>query len=510
MSRSQPPLSESQMQSLPEEFRAVLKTVIDFHEAHLAELREENKLLKSEIKLLRAESKALRAESKLLRKENAKLQKRVTQLESQIFKNSQNSSKPPSSDPAYDKKSGKKESSGKKRGGQPGHKRHQRELVPVEQCDSDQDFIPETCQHCGEKLSGMDEHPIRHQVFELPEIVPTVDEYRLHQLTCPHCNKSTRTPIPAGVPIHHSGPRLVAFSTLMITKFNMSHRKAALFLKKYCGIPCSIGLLSKYQRLAASSLEVPYRQIENAIQNSEVVHLDETIYKLMKKLGYLWNAITRDCSLFRLASSRRKVVAQEILGEDFSGIIITDRYVGYDWVSTAQRQLCWAHLIRDFKSMAESKYAASRLVGESLLKYSKIIFKNWNRFKEGKMKRATLRRKSLVWEYEVYEALEEGMRNGNKDVGGMCRHIWLRFNALWTFIRRENVEPTNNTAERALRPAVIKRKLSFGVDSESGRQFLERMLSIIATSEQQNIDTYHYLQSTLTAQLTGKPTPELL
>ena len=160
--------------------------------------------------------------------------------------------------------------------------------------------------------------------------------------------------------------------------------------------------------------------------------------------------------------------------------------------------------------MAESKHEASRLVGESLLKSSKIIFENWNRFKEGKMNRATLRRKSKVWEREVNEALEEGMKNGNHDVGGTCRHIWRRFDALWLFIRRENIEPTNNTAERALRPAIIKRNLSFGVDSESSRQFLERMLSIIATSEQQNIDTYHYLQSTLTAQLTGKPTPKLL
>lgn len=503
MSRSQFPLSDSQMQALPVELRGVLKTVIDFYDAQLTQLREENKLLQTENKLLQTENK-------LLRKENAKLQKRVTQLETRLSKNSQNSSKPPSSDPAYDKKSDKKKPSGKKRGGQPGHKRHQRKLIPVEECNSVQDFVPEACQHCGEKLSGKDEQPIRHQVYELPKIVPIIDEYRLHQLTCPHCNKSTRAPIPLGVPIHHSGPRLVAFSTLMITKFNMSHRKVALFLKKYCGIPCSTGLPSKYQRLAACSLEVPYRQIETAIQNSEVVHLDETLYKLLKKVGYLWNAITRDYSLFRLTSSRKKVVAQEILGEDFSGIIITDRYVGYDWVPILRRQLCWAHLIRDFKSMAESKHEASRLVGESLLASSKVIFEDWNRFKEGKLNRSTLQRKSKNWEREVYAALEEGMKNGNQDVAGTCRHIWRRSEALWTFIKREAVEPTNNRAERALRPAIIKRNLSFGVDSESGRQFLERMLSIIATSEQQNIDTYHYLQSTLTAQLTGKPTPKLL
>jgi len=216
MSRSQFPLSDSQMQALPGELRGVLKTVIDFYDAQVAELRQEIKLLKTENESLRAENKLLQSENKKLKKENAKLQKRVTQLETRLSKNSQNSSKPPSSDSAYDIKSSKKKPSGKKRGGQPGHKRHQRELVPVEECNSVQDFIPEACQHCGEKLSGRDEQPIRHQVFELPEIVPTVDEYRLHQLTCPHCNKSTRAPIPAGVPIHHSGPRLVDFSTLMI------------------------------------------------------------------------------------------------------------------------------------------------------------------------------------------------------------------------------------------------------------------------------------------------------
>ena len=478
MSIPQFPISDEQLQALPPEFRGMMELV----KAFCQELIDENQSLKA----------------------------RIAKLEEQLAQNSRNSSKPPSSDgPAHTAASSAKPS-GKKRGGQRGHKKAQRELIPAEQCRSVVELIPEQCGHCGQALAGVDPQPRRHQVWDIPPIQPIVDEYRQHCLCCQTCGKSTRVDLPTGVPTGQAGPNLIAHVGLLLTKYRMSQRLVAEYLKTICGIPCSEGWIAKLQRVTSRSLARPYESISQQLRQAAVVHIDETSYKLENRKGWLWGAFEKGASLFRIASSRGAKIARDMLGTAFSGIVISDRYSSYHWLGSRRRQLCWAHLKRDFTKLSESKHEPTRQVGAGLLQLQQDIFADWHRFKAGQLARSALRRKVPRWQGEMHGLLERGWLQGNKAAAGTCRNLWRDFDALWTFARVAGVEPTNNTAERGLRGGVIKRKLSFGVASASGRQFLERTLSVLATCRQQGIAELAYLQSAIQADFAGHPAPILL
>jgi len=442
--------------------------------------------------------------------ENQRLKAHIAELEERLAQNSRNSSKPPSSDGPSQKKSPQTQPSGKKRGGQKGHKKAKRELIPPEQCRSVVERVPDHCAHCGERLAGVDPQPQRHQVWDIPPRQPIIDEYRQHRLTCQTCGKSTRAGLPTGVPTGQAGPNLIAHVGILLTKYRLSHRLVAGYLETTLGLACSDGWIAKLQRIAAKSLEKPYAQIRQQVRHAAVVHIDETSYKLENQSGWLWGAIENGASLFRIAGSRGAQIAQQILGETYSGIVVSDRYSSYNWLPTQRRQLCWAHLKRDFTKLSESKHGPTRQIGEQLLELQSRIFDNWHRFQDGKLARSTLKRKRLVWQGEMHTLLEQGWLTGNKKAAGMCRHIWKYFDALWTFLTVAGVEPTNNTAERGLRGAVIKRQVSFGVNSETGRQFLERTLSVLATCRQRGINELTYVTECVKAHFTGQTPPHLL
>lgn len=206
--------------------------------------------------------------------------------------------------------------------------------------------MPEQCAHCGEKLAGVDPEPHRHQVWEIPEPRPIVDEYQLHRLACPDCGKSTRADLPAGVPSGPAGPGFISHVGILLTKYRMSHRLAAGYLRTIFGVPCSDGWIAKMQRILSESLAQPYTRISQHVREAEVIHIDETSYNVENRSGWLWGAIEAGVSLFRIARSRGAGMAQEIPGDEFSGIVISDRYSSYNRLNTSQRQLCWAHLKR--------------------------------------------------------------------------------------------------------------------------------------------------------------------
>ena len=468
MNSPQFPITDEQLQVLPPEFRTILQAVIGHYEARIAELEE------------------------------------------QLAQNSRNSSKPPSSDGPGHKNPLRKQPSGKKRGGQQGHRKAQRELIPEQQCNSVMPLIPEQCAHCGETLAGVDPEPQRHQVWDIPPIETIVTEYQRHRLTCLCCEKSTRADLPDGVPTGQAGPNLIAHVGILLTKYRMSHRLVAEYLETILGIPCSDGWIAKLQRIASKSLETPYEQISQQVRQARVVHIDETSYKLENQSGWLWGAIEKAASLFRIAGSRGAGIAQQILGEQYSGIVVSDRYSSYNWLKTERRQLCWAHLKRDFKKLSESKHEPTQKIGEQLLELQSRIFDNWHRFKNGQLARSRLKENCLIWQGEMHMLLEQGWLAGNKKAVGMCWHIWKYFDALWTFLTVAGVDPTNNTAERSLRPGVIKRKLSFGVNSETGRQFLERTLSVLATCRQRGINELAYVTACVKAHFAGQTPPNLL
>jgi transposase len=169
------------------------------------------------------------------------LLKRIDDLEAELAaarKTSQNSSLPPSSQHPHAKPVPSKAKSRKSRGGQPGHPKHERSLIPVEECSEVISLKPHACRRCGSKLTGSDEQPLRHQVWELPEIRPLVTEYQQHRLTCECCRETTCAPLPPGVPTGQSGPKLIAFVALLMACFRQSKRRTSLFVESLLNMPC--------------------------------------------------------------------------------------------------------------------------------------------------------------------------------------------------------------------------------------------------------------------------------
>ena len=264
---------------------------------------------------------------------------RIEELECRLGMNPQNSSMPPSSAHPHAKESKpKRKPSGRKRGGHEGHTKHQRTLVPPEQVTETITLKPSHCRRCGWTLRGIDSEPHRHQVFELPEIRPIITEYQRHRLWCPCCNVSTTAALPDGVPQGQSGPRLVAFTALLMAYFRQSKRRTALFLEALCNIPCSAGLTVKHQNIATKALRGCYERMRRALPRSDAVAMDETPAKEANRKAWLWTAVTKRFTLFHIADTRKADVVKELLGKDFSGIVTSDRYGGYDWIR--KQQLC--------------------------------------------------------------------------------------------------------------------------------------------------------------------------
>ena len=143
-------------------------------------------------------------------------ERRIAELEAKLNKTPQNSSLPPSTQHPHAKPQPKKTGNQRKRGGQPGHAKYERPLLPSDQCDQVVTRRPTACRRCGQRLHGEDAQPLRHQVWELPDIKPHVTEYQQHRLHCESCKTTTCGELPAGVPSGQAGPRL-ALHALWLT-----------------------------------------------------------------------------------------------------------------------------------------------------------------------------------------------------------------------------------------------------------------------------------------------------
>ena len=406
---------------------------------------------------------------------------RIDTLETRLGKTPQNSSLPPSSQHPHAKPAPRKAKSKRKPGGQPGHKKHQRALVPPERVNETVILKPDHCRRCGERLRGSDPDPLRHQVWELPEIRPIITEYQRQRLTCA-CGTITCAALPPDVPTGQSGPRLVALVTLLMAHFRQSKRRVSLFCESVLNTPCSPGLVVKLQNIGAQALSPCYDELAAALPQSEAVNLDETGTRQGPHKGWIWVSATATFTLFAIRLTRSAQVVRDLLGETFEGAITTDRYGGYN--EYQRRQVCWAHLLRDFQALIDAGGAGKR-IGTRLLKIGREMFGHWHRARDGTITRRTMRRHIHRLKYPLWEILEDGQRCRHAPTAALCRDLFARFDQLWLFLEHPGVAPTNNAAERALRHAVIWRKLSFGTQSEGGSRFVERLLSVIETCRQQ-------------------------
>jgi transposase len=295
----------------------------------------------------------------------AMLEGRMQALQEQLNQTSQNSSRPPSSDPPHRKRPRRPRST-RRRGGQPGHPGHTRTLVSVDDVDEVVVIKPAQCTHCQTPLSGEDATPWRHQVIELPPITPMVTEYQWHQLVCAACGGVSRAPWPEGVPSGTYGPRIQATVALCTGAYRLSKRTTRQVMEEVFGVPMSVGTISLLEQATTEALAAPVEEARTYVHEQEVAYLDETSWRQRDKHAWLWVAVTSWVTVFVVRMSRGGLVARELLGETFAGILVTDRYSAYNWYPVRWRQLCWAHLLRDFEAM-RARGGASEAIGEALL-----------------------------------------------------------------------------------------------------------------------------------------------
>jgi transposase len=439
----------------------------------------------------------------------ATLEVRVRELEAQLKSYSGNSSRPPSTDPPGAPPPAPPKRTGKRRGGQPGHPRMQHPLVPPEQVTRTQVLKPSQCRRCGKPLAGDDPEPHRHQVIDVPKVVATVEEYQLHTLRCEHCGVSTRATLPAGVPTTQFGPRLQAMVSLSSGDYEMSKRQIERFVEDTFEIPIALGSISNLEQSTSEAVAEPVEQLAQAIQEQPLVHSDETGWYECSRRAWLWVAITGTLALFLVHARRGAEVAKKLLGTTFAGILSSDRWSAYEWVSIAQRQVCWAHLLRQFRGFQDLGPEAAK-IGRALEVLTETMFHYWHRVRDGTDSRAAFQALIEPLRKQVVAWLQEGQNCSVRKVAGRCREILALEPALWTFVETEGVEPTNNAAERALRPAVLWRKRSFGTNSSSGSLFVGRILTVVTTLRLQRRNVLDYLTAACQASLDGRPAPSLL
>ena len=437
---------------------------------------------------------------------------RVAELERRLGRNSRNSSTPPSQDPPGAPERRRAPSSKRSQGAQPGHSGHGRPLRPIEAIDELIDHWPERCA-CGHRFSEAERchvgKPARHQVAELPSIAVILTEHRLQRLRCPDCGATARAELPPAVPAGAFGPRLQAAVATLAVRNRVSRRDTTELLRELFGARICAGSVEAILQRAATALEEPYEDLLCHIRAAPALHIDETGWRTAGKRRTLWGALTGQEALFRIAPDRHRREAQALLGEEFSRIACSDRWWAYDYLDAQRRQLCWAHLARDFTAHGEG-FGAQKEFGAACLQIAGGLFAAWEQCRWD-ADRARLIERIGPLKAELWALLEQAARKSTKTRyhRPFAKNLLKRWPALWTVTAVPGVEPTNNHAERGLRGAVIYRKLSLGSQSDRGERTIERLLSASITCRLQRRSLFAYLADVLTAKARGDPIPLL-
>lgn len=433
---------------------------------------------------------------------------KIAELEARLNKSPRNSSLPPSSQHPHAKPVRQRKKNRRKPGGQPGHPKHERPLIPPEQCQAVVPIKPEACRRCGQSLDGDDPQPLRHQVWDIPEIKPLVTEYQLHRLACPCCQETTCGRLPRGVPQSQAGPRLVALAALLMGCFKQSKRRVALFLEQVLNQPCSPGWVVKLQNQATAALTPAYEELAAQLPAERVLGIDESPTKEARLKSWLWTFVASTYTIFAVRTTRAATVLHDLLTDTFSGVVNCDRAKMY-W-KIGRPQWCWAHLKRDFQALIDHPDHQVKRLGRDLMRPTRELFRHWARSRDGTITRTGMLRLIRPIRQEIDSLLLRGVFSGNSKLIGMCEPLYKHRDWLWTFLDVDGVEPTNNASERALRPAVIWRKLSFGTQSAAGSRFVETILTVVETCHRQSRNSFEFLTAAIRAHFAGQPAPSLL
>ena len=434
----------------------------------------------------------------------AAFEARIAGLEARLSQNSSNSSRPPSSDGPQVKSSVPRPPSGRPRGGQEGHPKHHRVLLPPDEVI---DHKPSRCGHCDSPLNGDDPEPIVDQVIELPVRLRQVIHHRRHTLTCPHCQTLTAAE-PVAEAARGFGPRLQATTAYLSGVGRLGKRAIRQLFADLHGIPIALGSVSNLEARTGLALRSIHAEAVDHTQGLDA-NIDETGWKQGPNKAWLWVAVTSRVTAFLIRRHRDRGAFNDLVGLK-PGVLTTDRYSVYAHLDPNRRQVCWAHLRRDFQAMIDRHDHGSPIGGE-LLFHADLLAQEWANVRDGTRSRSWFSREILPWlREEVHLLLEAGSRCGPARTAGVCGELLSLAASLWTFATVPGVEPTNNEAERAVRHAVCWRKTSYGTDSERGSRFVERMLTVVASCRSQGRDVMAFLTQAITAHQGQSETPSLL
>lgn len=438
----------------------------------------------------------------------------VRELRARLGRNASNSSLPPSANPPQAPKPVVKKPSRRQPGGQPGHPPHLRQRLPRERLAKVVTFAPDTCPRCQVRLPAQaaagDPEPLWHQVAELPEVTAFVIEYQAHARRCPCCGELAWAQIPEAIRGHSIGPRLAATMALFSGAHHVSRRGVEEIVETVFDVPVALGTVVHSEQEVSAALAAAHAEALAAVQAAAVKNVDETGWKQAGKKRWLWAAATTTVVAFVIALGRGAAGLTALLGETIQGIVISDRWSVYHRVPIGQRQLCWAHLKRDFQKCVDRGDAAAAAIGRAGLRLVRLVFRRWYTFRGGGLDRAGLQEKMRPLQREVRVLLEAGAASADAPTAAFCANVLALEPALWTFVRVAGVEPTNNHIERQQRPAVLWRKNSFGCQSAEGCRFVERILTVVQTLRLRRQPVLRYLQQALEAHRNGLPAPQLL
>lgn len=449
----------------------------------------------------------------VLERRVAELEALVRDLLAKLHNNASNSSTPPSANPLGAPKPVVKKKSPRQPGGQPGHPPHLKQVLPPERVKDTFVFAPKRCLHCDAALPAQagadDPQPTRHQIIELPPVLAIVTEYQGHARTCPCCGLLTHAAIPRELLVHSIGPRLTATLSYFSGCHGVSKRGVEEIAAAVFDAPIALGTVANLEQEVSAALAAPHQEAVAAVRAAEVKHADETGWKLAGRLCWLWGAATAGVAAFVIHARRSAAGLASLLGAEIHGILCSDRWGVYDQVPADRRQICWAHLKRDFQKIIDQG-GPSMEVGRQGLKIIKKVFAAWHLFRDGQVTRKQLEKQLAPVVRRMNRVLIEGLLGDDPKVETFCDNVLALEPALWTFVTTKGVEPTNNFMERLLRRAVLWRKRSFGCWSATGCRFVERILTVVQTRRLQGKNVLDYLHDALVAHRHGKLCPKLL
>jgi transposase len=454
-------------------------------------------------------------------KQIAEQQKQIAELEQQLAlrkQNSTNSSKPPSSDglAGEPRERGRRKKSRRKVGGQPGHCGAHRPLGPVERVDEVRPVLPPQCQHCGHALPQQIEQiqtsgtVHRHQVTELPPIQARIIEYQCHRVVCPECGASTRAAVPeesAG----HFGPQLTALIAYLTVVCRMPRRVVEALLAQVLGIEISLGSTQKCWEETSQAVAAPCQELEKQLKNEPVLNVDETGWRTNGDKRYLWAFVAARYVVYTVAATRGSKVLIDLLGAVFGGILCSDRFSAYLKYHSGQAQFCWAHLKRNLLGIMEftKNSVVERFCRDALAEHARL-FRLWHKFRGGQIDRSQLLLGSIPIQKRIFALAQRHLDSSNRQVRNLATALFEHNQRLYTFLEYEGVEPTNNSAERALRTGVQWRKICFGSRSVNGEIATARLLTVAETCDLLGLNILAYLSAAIACHRRRQPAASLL